>query len=107
MGKRREVSPKHTHHYFKVIGKFTFVWKCADPDCKHFVYGSQEYIVLGRNSYCWNCKKKFEMTETAMQEDMPRCAPCRAGIEVTTDADVDFTEHVEADQIEVYEPDDE
>lgn len=89
--KRREIHAKHTHQYTKVTGKFTFVWKCADPDCKHFVYGAQEYIVLGRASICWECRQKFTMDEDSMQEDMPRCIDCKLGIK----PDVNLLEVIE------------
>lgn len=115
MGKRpREKVAKHTHHYWKVEGKFTSVWKCADPDCKHFVWASQEYIVLGRSSICWECRQKFTMDDESLKEDMPRCMDCKSSIPFISDVDVDAELRqklkskediqVEKDEIEVYDP---
>ena len=75
--KGRSGSTKHTHQYIKVSGKYTPCWRCADADCRHFVYVAQENVIVDRNSICWGCKNKFQMDEDAMKEDMPRCFECR------------------------------
>ena len=48
----------HIHKYHKeFLGKKkTVIWKCAFPDCTHFVYTG---LVLGKQSVCWNCGDIF------------------------------------------------
>jgi hypothetical protein len=88
--KKTERPPKHVHKYVKVSSKFSFIWKCADPMCKHFVYGAQEYIVIGRASICWSCDNLFTLTNEAMKDETPRCDECRAGdISIDENMDID------------------
>lgn len=69
--------PEHIHKYIKVSNKYTALWKCADPYCKHFIYTAQELILLGRASICWGCSNVFPMSEESMKEDQPMCDGCR------------------------------
>lgn len=77
---------KHIHRYFKSHGKFKSVWKCADMDCNHFIWVSQQYTILSRGSRCWECGSIFPLSDEAMEEDRPRCNACRSGL-----GDLDFT----------------
>jgi hypothetical protein len=79
MGKAKSKgqNAKHTHRYIKIGGNYTPLWKCAEPDCKFFVYTAQENVIVGRFSQCWGCGLKFIMDEDAMKEDQPRCFACR------------------------------
>lgn len=108
--KRRAPHAKHTHRYIKIGGKYTPLWKCADGDCRHFVYLAQENVIVGRFSLCWECGLKFIMDEDAMKEDQPRCHECRRNEipEIYRDKlkkteSVDPTEDL-PDKIEVFDP---
>ena len=71
------MSKQHTHKYIKSSGKFVKSWRCALPDCKHFMHVNLEHLVEGRVSICWTCDAEFVLDEDAMKEDMPRCFTCR------------------------------
>jgi hypothetical protein len=63
-------------HIHKLV-KSGPVWKCAFPDCRFFVYFKQEYVILGRQTICWDCGNAFPLDELAMKEEMPTCTACR------------------------------
>ncbi len=102
MGKktRKEPTPKHTHRYIKIGGKYTAIWKCAKPDCKHFVYLAQENVIIGRYSECWGCGLKFIMDEMAMMDDQPQCFACRNPEAAELDIDKILREKLAAIQSE-------
>jgi len=70
-------TPKHIHKYMQTQLKFTKVWRCALPDCRHFMPPHQEELLIGRSSICWGCGEKFTLDEIAMMDDMPNCFTCR------------------------------
>lgn len=68
---------KHVHKYIRVSIRFAMIWKCANPDCSHFMPPHLNGILVGRYSICWQCNDKFVLDDDALSEDMPRCADCR------------------------------
>lgn len=79
---------KHTHKYIKVSGKHSSIWSCAHPDCNHFIWHSQEMILIGRSSICWSCDNKFPLDEDALKEEMPLCFKCRNPEITITEEDI-------------------
>jgi hypothetical protein len=71
------VMAKHTHKYIRATLKYASVWRCALPDCTHFIPKHQEPLIEGRYSFCWGCGERFILDEDALKEDMPRCFTCR------------------------------
>lgn len=67
---------KHIHKYIRTSGKFTYVWKCGDPYCKHYIHGSQAYTIIGRISQCWGCGKPFPLAPDFEKDEMPLCPAC-------------------------------
>lgn len=78
---------RHTHKYIRAQLRFAQVWRCADPDCNHWMPPHQEGIMEGRASICWQCGEKFVLDIDALKEEMPRCAICRMPEYLETDID--------------------
>ena len=75
---------KHTHKYKRVrMTKKWIVFKCALPNCPHFVTGK---LVIGRKCICWRCGMEFIMTEFTMGLAKPHCKECTGIREHSVDA---------------------
>lgn len=74
---------KHIHKYMRQTLKFATVWRCALPDCNHFMPPHQEGMITGRYSICWGCGNKFILDEFTMQNDMPECHNCKTDNEIS------------------------
>ena len=70
-------SKKHVHKYMRQQLKFVRIWRCATPDCNHWMPPHMEDIIIGRSSICWGCGEKFTLDEAALEDDMPMCFTCR------------------------------
>ena len=70
-------SKKHVHKYMRQQLKHIKVWRCALPDCSHWMPPYLEEMIIGRTSLCWECSEQFTLDEDAIAEDMPRCIKCR------------------------------
>lgn len=72
-------SKKHVHGYMRVMGKFSYIWKCRDPHCTHFIHQSQEHYLITRATYCFNCQKQFVIDEETVEEceEQMMCLECR------------------------------
>ncbi len=68
---------RHVHKYIRTQLRFAVVWRCADPECTHFMPPHQEGLMEGRASFCWGCGEQFILDLDALQEEMPRCVTCR------------------------------
>jgi hypothetical protein len=63
----------HTHKYERVrLGK-KYVYKCALPNCPHYVY---KELAKGRVSICWRCGDEFVMNTYSVQLAKPHCKKC-------------------------------
>ena len=64
---------KHTHK----IMRSGPVWKCILDGCRFFVYHTQDYILPGRKTICWECGIEFILTrETLSMDSNPLCQSC-------------------------------
>jgi len=68
--------PKHIHKIYKqpTEGKSKYMWKCTD--CAWFVHAGLEYVIVGKQVYCWNCDDIFQMDERALSQIKPMCFDC-------------------------------
>lgn len=74
MSNTKHKTSKHIHRFIHVGPG----WKCANPDCRFFVYDRQATLaILGNSTICWNCGVKFGMDEESIQMEMPQCSDCR------------------------------
>jgi hypothetical protein len=78
---------RHVHKYIRTQLRFALVWRCADPECTHFMPPHQEGLMDGRASFCWQCSQQFILDTDALKEDMPRCPLCRMPEIVDLDID--------------------
>jgi hypothetical protein len=75
------VAKRHRHKYHRIdIGMGTPVWKCALPDCSHYMPKHMEGLLNGKNSTCWECGADINLNPSNMEEDKPKCDNCRLGI---------------------------
>lgn len=67
----------HIHKYHRVkLGKqkqYT-VYKCALPDCAHYV-GKE--LARGRRSICWQCGNDFVLSAYSIRLAKPYCPNCK------------------------------
>lgn len=68
---------KHIHRFFRVKGKYTYIFKCAFPDCVFSLNPGQFELLLGRESLCNECDNKLIMTEDSLEENYPKCIKCK------------------------------
>jgi hypothetical protein len=68
---------RHVHRYQRdVLGKSYVIYKCALPDCTHYV---PENLVVGRESQCNRCKKNnfiIKRTQDGRILHKPHCEEC-------------------------------
>ena len=70
-------SKKHVHKYFRFQLGFKKVWRCALPDCNHFMPAHLENLVEGRASICWKCgEETVILTPLNMEMEHPICISC-------------------------------
>lgn len=66
---------RHTHFYGKKPMYTYQVWACNLPDCTHFwPIGTQNAMLDGKLSICWNCAKEFRLDMRALENDKPCCS---------------------------------
>lgn len=70
-------SQKHVHKYMQTQLKHVKVWRCALPDCNHWMPPNLDNLLVGRSSICWGCAEKFTLDEIALMDEMPKCFGCR------------------------------
>jgi hypothetical protein len=63
---------RHTHRYYRLAGR----WACSLPDCSHYLPGNVADSIVGKESICWDCGKKFLLDEVALKKDAPICPTC-------------------------------
>lgn len=66
---------KHIHKYIRTdIGekKPYVVYKCALPECTHYL---AEKLALGKLSICWRCGNTFQLVKRLMLKK-PHCDAC-------------------------------
>ena len=68
---------KHPH---KLILMSKKTWKCALTGCSFFVHLGLAHVLIGKAAICWDCESPFEVSETSLTEDKPRCNECRTGM---------------------------
>jgi hypothetical protein len=71
---------RHIHKYEKVTLSFGQVWRCALPECSHYMGNHLAGLVEGKASFCWQCDNPMILDTENMKEDRPRCTNCRLGI---------------------------
>jgi len=64
---------KHTHKYH-IVDNY---WACARSDCNHYMHKSQEKLLHGKKSICWNCESEFMLDPDNMKMVQPICDECR------------------------------
>lgn len=71
------MAKKHIHKYMRQALRHITVWRCALPQCSHFMPPHFNDLIIGRASICWSCGNTFTLDESAMADDMPTCINCR------------------------------
>ncbi len=67
--------PHQFHKYYKMLLGKKIVYKCAVPDCAHYVLRE---LVLNRISICWNCNKPFTLPKAiSLLTSKPWCPECQ------------------------------
>lgn len=74
--KKGRATGKHIHKYMHQQLKVIKVWRCAAPECSHWMPPHLEDLLMGRFSVCWNCNETFPLDERAMQDEQPVCINC-------------------------------
>lgn len=65
------------HKYYRVVlGKLKdyIVYKCALPNCSHFV---QRELAVNRQSLCWKCERPFILSLRDLTLAKPICKDCK------------------------------
>lgn len=70
-------SKRHIHKYYRTDLQFTKVWRCALPDCNHYMPPHIAQLVEGRGSICWGCGEIFVLDGHNMKDDQPQCYDCK------------------------------
>jgi hypothetical protein len=65
------------HKYHRVDLKFTKVWACALPKCRHHMPEYLTPMLLGKASICWNCDAEFILDDENMKDSRPCCMSCK------------------------------
>jgi hypothetical protein len=68
---------KHTHKYFRDdigIKKSYIVYRCAVPDCYHYIPENQ---IIGRKSICFRCGDEFVVSHLLAKQTCPNCDSVR------------------------------
>lgn len=66
---------KHPHRLLLVNHK---TWRCTLPNCPFFVHTGLSYILIGKQSVCWECSENFTVEEESLKDEQPICEECRA-----------------------------
>lgn len=70
----------HKYHYIN-IGKRDekrYTYACALPNCSHFIPIHMSKLVIGKESYCWQCGEKMIINKQHFRRKTrkPRCYKC-------------------------------
>lgn len=73
---RDELTGKHIHRFVRIRDDRITLWRCANGDCSFTLYKKQELMLVGRETFCWNCDNRFKMSLESLQADLPHCPAC-------------------------------
>jgi len=76
-------SKKHIHKYERIKTAIGFLWRCALPNCNHYMPRHMEGFVEGKLSICWGCDNEILLYENNMSDKCkmddkirPMCDKC-------------------------------
>lgn len=76
----------HTHKYYKAkLGK-KIIYRCAVPNCPHYV---MRELVLNRMSICWSCGDPFILPHAiSLLQSKPVCKECSSKRKKPVEVDI-------------------